>query len=253
MTDRDTTEDAMHDDQWNGSRVDTLIARIVDREAGPTDFDGFADLVRETPAAISDLLAALRLDNELRAGVAAELNRVDRIELPLPGHGRVARIERLPRGARWTGWAAAAVIAMCWIGSGLVESLPTHVTDPVARIDGERGAPGAPGAHGAEQSPGLAFDPSAVPAGPRPRHPAGSFGDGPGSASLASDQVVGELPMQVVETRPAADGQGYEVLYVKRLLQRTRVGSVYSLGLDEQGQPAPVAVDPSLFASADSL
>jgi hypothetical protein len=142
----------------------------------------------------------------------------------------------------WAGWAAAALLAVAWSGSSMREAAPAPAGGPVARGDAGPGAPAD------ELSASLQLD-DAAPGGPRPRF----TGDASSDVRLASDQFVSELPMQVVETRPAEDGSGYDVLYVRRLLQRARVGSVYSLGLDEQGQPAPVAVDPALLASADSL
>ncbi|MHC5209089.1 MAG: hypothetical protein ACYTG2_00040 [Planctomycetota bacterium] len=246
MTDHDTHDDAMRDDQWNGSRVDSIIARIVDREAVSEDWDALTQIVRAEPGTVGDLLDALRLDAALRADVDAQLLLAERVDLPQAGSGGMARVDRLPRGrgwARWTGWAAAGVLAVCWLGTGLWEAAPTPSMDEVAQLD-------SPAGDASGVSPaGLAPDDATVLDGPRLRFPDAA----PTGVSLASDQVMSELPMHVVETRPAADGQGYEVYYVRRQLQRARVGSVYSLGLDEQGQPAPVPVDPALYASADSL
>jgi len=64
-------------------------------------------------------------------------------------------------------------------------------------------------------------------------------------------QVVGELPQRyVLETRPAADGKGYEVLYVRQVLERTRVDDMYKVGADETGRPVLVPCSPALPTTA---
>jgi hypothetical protein len=243
MTDHDASDDVTREDQWNGSRADALIARIVDRAADAADWDGFKGIARDAPRAWEGLLDALRLDSELRGGVEAELARAERVELPQGVGAGGATIRRLPRWSGWTGWAAAALVAVCWFGSDPREPVAAPGADPVAGHTAPGGMPEV------DPSSGLAPDGAPPRDGPRPRFP-----DDPSTnVSLASDQFVSEQPMQVVETRPAVDGRGYDVLYVRRSLQRAHVGNVYSLGTDEQGRSAPVAIDPALLASADSL
>jgi len=53
----------------------------------------------------------------------------------------------------------------------------------------------------------------------------------------AQGRVVGELPQVTLKVSPADGGQGYDVLFVRRLLERTTVEDVYRLGLDEHGHP----------------
>jgi hypothetical protein len=53
--------------------------------------------------------------------------------------------------------------------------------------------------------------------------------------------LVGELPQRVViETRPSADGKGYEVLYMRQFIERAIVDDLYKLGTDETGRPVMV-------------
>jgi len=55
--------------------------------------------------------------------------------------------------------------------------------------------------------------------------------------------VIGLVPeMQVIETKPTADGTGYEVLYTRRILERQRVSQVYRWTQDEFGNRYPVKV-----------
>ncbi len=53
--------------------------------------------------------------------------------------------------------------------------------------------------------------------------------------------LVGELPQRVViETRPSADGKGYEVLYMRQFIERAIVDDLYKLGTDETGRAVMV-------------
>jgi hypothetical protein len=63
-------------------------------------------------------------------------------------------------------------------------------------------------------------------------------GDPPVSPALAGAQ----LDPIVLEARPASTGEGYEVLLLRRAVERTHVDDVYRLAWDELGQPRPVPV-----------
>ncbi|MCI0677387.1 MAG: hypothetical protein L0Y42_16625 [Phycisphaerales bacterium] len=54
-----------------------------------------------------------------------------------------------------------------------------------------------------------------------------------------SGEVVGEVPAKVLlESRPAQDGQGYELVYLRQVLERMIVPEMYRVdGQDERGQP----------------
>ena len=52
--------------------------------------------------------------------------------------------------------------------------------------------------------------------------------------------VVDELPKVVVGSRPLASGGPYEVLYMRRVLERAVVDRLYERGVDEHGRPAAV-------------
>jgi hypothetical protein len=65
--------------------------------------------------------------------------------------------------------------------------------------------------------------------------------------------VVGELPMVMVDSRPAAGGRGFDVLCVKRTLQRVRVDSVSGIGADENGNPRAIPIDPTQLMNLEEL
>ena len=60
-------------------------------------------------------------------------------------------------------------------------------------------------------------------------------------AAPAGD-VVTELPSRMLDTRPAPDGVGFEVLVLRRTVERRHVDALYRLAEDEHGASAPVPV-----------
>jgi hypothetical protein len=107
MSDPDLTPD----DDWNGTRADRLISRIVDRRAEPQDWTSFAALAHSEPAHWEQLLVTLRADVALRAALAGTLETAETVETPLPS------LSRWRQARPWTGWAAAGLLALCWAGA----------------------------------------------------------------------------------------------------------------------------------------
>ncbi|MDI1288501.1 MAG: hypothetical protein PSX37_00945 [bacterium] len=55
--------------------------------------------------------------------------------------------------------------------------------------------------------------------------------------------VIGELPKKVlVNTTQAPDGQGYEVIFIRQIMERVRVDDLYRYSSDELGNPTPIKV-----------
>jgi len=193
-----------------------LIARIVERAALPADYERFDTLAKARPDRWSELLAALRDDDALHLALDESLRPAELVELPT----RPARARGLSALRPLTGWLAAAALAVVWLTAG-------------ARLDGAAGRPA-----GGEP---LAL----VPQGDGPR-----LRDEP---LAAGDPVLGELPLRLVGTQPAPDGDGVELLYVQPVVRRTRVDGVLQVRTDEQGRPAPVPVDPAVLVRHESL
>ena len=62
----------------------------------------------------------------------------------------------------------------------------------------------------------------------------------------ADGSVIGEQPeRQIVGYAPVKDGEGYEVFYLRQILERARVDHLYRYSSDELGRPAPVPVQPA--------
>lgn len=116
----------------------------------------------------------------------------------------------------WGGWLAAAAMALLWATAEL--------TPP---------APVSPG-----WTPPVAEGPRATDAR---------------SGVPVPDPVLAELPSRLLGTRPAADGAGYEVLYLQPVLRRARVANVLGVGSDELGRPATVPVDPAVLAHHETF
>ena len=58
-------------------------------------------------------------------------------------------------------------------------------------------------------------------------------------------RVVGEMPAKVLlEAQPSAQGSGYEVLYLRQIMERAVVSDLYEFGVDERGRPVPVRMVP---------
>lgn len=67
------------------------------------------------------------------------------------------------------------------------------------------------------------------------------------SLGRESGAVVGELPGKpIIERRILDDGQGYEVVFVRQIVERSRVEALFSFeGSDEFGEPVPTPIRPT--------
>jgi hypothetical protein len=54
-------------------------------------------------------------------------------------------------------------------------------------------------------------------------------------------RVIAEVPV-LLESRPAATGRGFEVVYVRQILERAQVNDLYRFTQDEANRPVPVRV-----------
>jgi hypothetical protein len=229
MNDHASFDDTEHDDDWNGTRADRLISRIVDRRAEPDDWSGFVTLAHGDPAHWEQLLSTLRADGALRAGLASTLATADEVETPLPS---------LSRWRHWSGWAAAGVLALCWLGSSVTSlASPAPLSSLPAGPLASRASPATP--------------PESAPALPPAMQP--TSGNLAASGTLGGKPAIEELPLRLVGTRPGPNGRGVEVLYVRPFVERAVVDGVYSMGSDELGRPAPVKVDPATLVASNKL
>jgi hypothetical protein len=224
MNDPAPFDEPEHEEDWNSTRADRLISRIVDRHAEPGDWSSFADLARVEPAHWEQLLSTLRTDGALRTALGAALQAADRVETQAP-------VTVLGRWRQWSGWAAAAMLALTW-------SLASTASDH-GSVQGATPAPSAGPLVSQATSPLPGSQPAPVTAQP--------------AQPVSGTPVFDELPLRLVGTRPGPQGRGVEVTYVRPIVERTVVDGVYSVGTDELGRPMPVSIDPKLLAASNEL
>jgi len=206
----------------NESRTDILISRLLDGEARVEDWQEFSSLASMDPELWRELAESQRQQNLLTTAVADLTKRVDDVELPDLSDDEVdapyIHVGPLrPRVVAWVGWAAAAALAIVlWSGQ---------------RPNANTGGPLTPnsntGTHVPVNSAGLG--------GYSPDELLQAYLD----KGKVEGNVLGELPDKVLlETRPAAEGGGYEVLFIRTILERTNVPELYEFGAqDEAGRP----------------
>jgi hypothetical protein len=251
----------------NAATEELLISRAVDGAASPEDWRALEALAARDPEVWPRLLAALQAEQALRSEVAASLAAADAVELPgtdaaglvdpdAPASppagigaapaGRLRRF-RLPT---WTGWAAAAALALAWAGLGGAFAARAGRGGEDGLAAGSTRERPDPGAAAAPDSPLAARGPEAEPgAGVRP------FAEGDrlrpvdeaeisGLRTGAYGDVLADFPAVLVGSRPAPDGSGHELYYLRQWLERARVqpGQLYEVNHNDLGQRVAVPV-----------
>lgn len=247
--DRDGT--ARDDPGGTIAREDLLIARVAEGVAGPADWDALFAAGR-TDDSLWRRLAESQRD---QAGLVAMMTRVDaaaaRVETPAATTTAVAggandasastaaparRAGAIVRGSlrghwggwrAWTGWAVAAALVFAW---SLTRSLPVdRSTAP------RRGV--SPASSVAEAPPRVAPG-STSPAATTPVSTEQAFQQYL-EQGRADGSVLGVVPRRVIlESRPDPSGNGYEIVYLQQIMERTVVPELYQLrSLDERGRP----------------
>lgn len=199
--------------------LNLLITRVLDGCATPEDWRRLDALGAQNADVWRELAQAQRADQSLRRAVSEVVDRAGVHELS-ESHlhaGAVSRGQRTfearSRGvATWGGWAAAATIAFAFFSQRAWNTPPAS--------SGTQGA-------------------SLLEVGGE--DPLQQYID----AGRKQGRVYGELPEKVlVQTVPAPDGQGYDVVYIRQIVERTRVPDLYQMHVssDELGQPVPKPV-----------
>ena len=224
------------------TREDIILSRIADRIAGDADWQELEALAANDATVYQRLAEALRYEDALRTEVEAEIARADAIDLQPARHSEVAvstspatesshatdedRIERehASRKTSWAiaacGWAATLLFAVMWMDA-------SQTTD---------------------------YRPSDLAANDGLATPAVSIDNLPVEEAYydLDTRFIGELPKVLVETQPAIDG-GFEVVYVRRIVERTVVDDFYQVGEDELGDPFPIAMQMETVTQTEDL
>jgi hypothetical protein len=188
---------------------DILISRIVDDEATAEDWAALKELAAGDPTVWRDLAEAQYTGIGLASAVQAAIEIADEVEAPVHEHMRARMTLRAGTAAKWGGWLAAAAVTLAWLGAG-------------------RAGPGGSTAGFGPSVPGTVADAF--------KH----YVD----MGKQSGQVVEEVPQLVlVETKRVEGGPGYEVLYIRQVIERAIVDDLYGLGQDETGRPARIRLE----------
>jgi hypothetical protein len=203
--------------------VDALISRVVDGEATGAQWRLFCEMTESDPTLWRQLAEAQQQHAELSAEVGEAVQVAAHVEAPIV-ESMAFRFQERVRTAvvvgGWSGWlAAAAALFIAW-GLGL----PGAASNALPLHDGRAGGMVQAGIGGGWTDALQAYL----------------------ERGQASGQVVGQLPDKILlEARPLHAGTaagGYEVIYLRQIMERVVVPELYGVGSDDAGQPAPVRI-----------
>lgn len=204
---------------------DILLSRLIDAEASADDWAEFKRLAATDASIWSELSEAQRAHDELVCAVRGETAFAEDIAAPIEERLSAGLTERLRLVSSYGGWAAAAALLLTFI------------------IGGRTGLIGTPGlSNGEFQNAGLGpvlVTPESAPDTALEAYMQLGRRDG---------TVLGEAPEFVVlDSRPTEAGDGYEIVYLRQLIERRRVDSLYEIGRDDAGNAFPVPIEPERF------
>ena len=196
-------------------QADILISKVIDGNATEVNWAELVALAENDTGVWRDLAESQHDQQVLSRTINAAVSVSERVRAPvnrfdpdeLSGNG--ARGRKLPASV-WSGWAVAAVVGLAAFANNI--GMNTH--------------------------------------GPLNQANVFSSADAAFQEYLRLGQkdgnVVGELPSRVlVSSKPAASGEGYEVVYLRQVLEVQIVPDLYEYaGQNEQGQPTLVQYQP---------
>ena len=185
--------------------LDILISRVVDQEASDGDWRALHALAETDPGVWRELAQAQRDHAELSAEVEAALSCVDGVDVPSHDYYSHSLTERVRVVMTWSGWVAAAVIMLAWLGVIELQSGP----------DGPATAQLGPSIQG--QSPEAALE---------------YFLE----EGRKQGVVLGEPEREVIGMRQHGE-DGVQVLYVLRVPCLTTETQLYMHPTNELGHP----------------
>lgn len=196
---------------------DILISRVIDDEASAADWAQLKALAAREPAIWRELFEMQRGQAELSSAVAQQLDVAEFVDAPAPDHLSAQLTHRVRRGMAWAGWAAAAAVAVAWVG---------------VRVGPEQAAPQVGQAGVVNLTAPQLLDQYL-------------------EKGRQSGLVQGEAPAKtLLSAQPAPSGVGYEVIYIRQIVERAIVTNLYQFGSDEAGNPQPVRLQLDLRSPA---
>jgi hypothetical protein len=206
----------MSNDQ-SKTTADVLISRVVDGESGSGDWAQFRALAEQDPTLWRELAETQREHLDLCAAVASAIKCADDVEAP--AHDEMSRrfSERIRLVGSWGGWAAAAAIILVWATGG-----------PAGMLD--------------RNQPQTMGNASLSPINPLKSYTPSEAYHAYLDKGREQGLVVGEVPTVLLEARPVKAGGGYELIYLRQVMERRMVKELNGVAYDEFGRPAPVPI-----------
>lgn len=200
--------------------AEMLISRVVDGEARETDWSAFRTLAEADPTLWRELAEYQRDHAELAAAVQAAVASADAVEAGVGDEINRRFAERIKLAGSWGGWAAAAAIVLVWMTGRVGQQQPMAPYPSQQNI--------------------AAIGPAVQQ--PQPMTAADAF-----QTYLDKGQesglVVQEVPTRVLlDWRPTKSG-GYEVVYLRQIMERKQVRELNTWGADDVGRMVPVRLD----------
>lgn len=196
------------------AREHLLISRVVDGDGGDGEWSELETLAQSEPKLWRELAVAQRDQSCLMRAMTGATAVADSVGLQQVHRRNWNRLNA------WSGWAVAAVLAV--VASAQL-ARPSDTTGPADQLK----LAGLP-----VQSAAQAFQ---------------AYLD----KGRESGEVVGEVPAKVlVESRPALSGEGYELTYLRQILERIYVPDLFEVdGQNELGQPTLIRYEPRVRGS----
>ncbi len=192
-------------------RRDVLIGRVVDGEATSQDWAEIRELAGDDQSVFAEIAELQDLRRDTMEMVEEVGDVADTVELPLYMHPKTSPTRRLKFAGVWGGWAVAAMVAIAW-SIGLRPGDPILIGD--LNSGTQTGSPGGKVINTAGDALQQYLD-----------------------LGKESGEVVGELPSGIVlEKTPLTDGSGYEVLYIRPIIERAVVYNVFREVQTETGE-----------------
>ncbi len=201
---------------------DIPISRTIDGNATTGDWDELTALADANPAVWRNLAMSLREHQAFARAVNADVTVADAIEMPTVRPAATIQLRDagrhpafLARVGGWSGWAVAAVFTIIWVAGvlNLVQTAPQQNGSSPGNIT-------MVGASAAELLEAYL------------------------DKGRQEDFVIAEVPQRVlIETRPNGTGRGFELIYIRQILERTVVPDLYQFNRDEAGRPRLVRYD----------
>jgi hypothetical protein len=192
------------------SKLDILISRVVDGVARPEDWDALEQLGATDSSVWRELAQAQRAEQVFKAAACEAVAAVDHIELPPVGlvHAEHRLKFRARQVASWSGWAAAAALALAFLGRAQI-------------------GPSGPGSQAASILPFATADQAYE------QYLAQGKKEG---------KVLGEMPQRVlVDTVQMPDGR-LRVVFLRQIIEQKTLDELRQLSNNEAGEQCLVRV-----------